>query len=571
MNFDAETQRSAGRIRPGDLRSLFSDLKPFALQLTLFVLASAAGAWAFVRIPRLLGEAIDLIAGVILSSVIRGSLQISFDTLLHLFASAALFLACNAACSVIQGMICPDVCSKYAHNLRLRVTDHSLHIAYSFLPADTVRSTHSLATEVIDTVNQSLNIVLSQGVSPAILLTAIIVSLFQIFPISAVLFLLVIPVYVIIQAFFPTQNNIEDSDALSPDEIISHLPALRQNGVSEEVLASFESSERLRAKRLAAVSTTGFLKQQLPSLLLRIALAVSILLGVRYSAESGLTVGSLISLIFFTIKAERPLSQTVQIVSASRSLLYSVGCIHAFLSLPRETAEEAPAPPKEAADLIIDGISFCYPGSREPVFRDFSARIPSRGITLLCGDTGVGKTTLVKLLLRFYDPQAGRILLDGKEIRALDLRKYRALFSVIGQEASLFDASIAENISYPQVSAPRDRLEKAIRSAGAADLIASLPNGVEFSPNTDGTFLSEGQIQQIHLARALFNEKDYIVLDESTSFLSREEETRFFANLKQISKNRCVIFISHKASSLAFADTVIRIEQQSSVDAAPQI
>ncbi len=565
MRFDAETRSVAGRVRLSDAAYLLRELRPFRLRLALFLAAAVGSAWTFVRIPALLGEAIDLFAGVIFSSVIKGTPQIGSAELTDLLVRAAVLLASNAACSVCQGVLCSGICSAYAHCLRGRVAQQSLHMAAPCLYAGPLREAASMATDRIDEVNQSLNLLLSQGIAPAILLIAIFISLFRLYPPVALLFLLVFPLYTIFRRLLPVPAADGETEDLPPEELFRHLTELRLDGAAKAVTASFEASDAVRTKRLTGAGTAGFLLQHLPSLLLSIALALSMAVGVKFSPENGLTVGMLISAVFYTLKAERPLSQTVQIGSAAGTLVGALGLLREFLACPQEeTASQTAPPPSESGDLRAEGISFRYPAGRQDVFRDFSARIPPVGVTVLTGDTGAGKTTLLLLLLRFYTPLSGRILYDGYDAAGMDLLQYRGMFSVIGQEATLFDATVADNISYPRTDAPPERLEAAVREAGAAELIASLPQGYDTFLVAGGS-LSDGQIQQILLARALYHRKRLIVLDEATSFLDAEEEARFFRTLKEIARTRGVILISHKNTAVASADTIIRIGQEEPV------
>ena len=564
MNFDAETRRQAGGVRRDDVRALLTDLRPYRLKLAAFAAASVCGAYTFIKIPELLGGIIDLVTGVIFSSVVKGSLQVSSQEMTGLLLRAAVLLALHTLFSLCQGVLSAGICSSYADSLRRRVSEQTLHVRLAYLDTHPARGVEALATETVDSLNQNLNLLLSQGASPAILLAGILYALFRIDPVVALLFLLAAPLYAIIHALLPAPDTAADGPETSMEEICRHLPELRACGAAEDVAARLAAAEAARAKRLTRAGAWGFLSQHLPELLLGVSLAASMAVGAKGVAEGTLTVGTLISVIFYALKAQRPFSQAAQAVLCAGPAVQAAGQLRAYLDVPREedTAGKA-APPAAPEDIRLEGVTFRYPTGEGDVLRDFSAVIPKEGVTVLSGNTGAGKTTLLRLLLRYYEPQRGRILYGEANAASMDLQQYRAMFSVIDQEAALFAATAADNISYPQTDAPRELLDAAAEAAGAAELIRSLPQGYDTLCGGDGTKLSDGQVQQILLARALFRQARMIVLDEATSFVDSDSEERFYRRLKEISRTRGVILISHRNTALAAADTVIRVEETS--------
>ena len=515
MSFDAETQERSDGVRLSDVGPVIRRLRPYSLRVAVFLLSSALSAWVFIRIPKLIGQVIDLFANVMFSSIIKGSSQVDTDQLIPLLLQAAGLLLAGAVLSVFQGFISSGICSSLTHRLREQIAGHILSVKADFLNSRSWESTERLATERIDTVGQSLNIVFSQGLPQVFLLAAIQITLFTIDPMIAMILLLVFPLYELIRRMLliPKRES-HPAESVPVAELFQHIPDIRASGAAERAAASYETAERAGAKLLRGRALYGSLQQLLPKFLLGTALAAALAVGVRDGLDNGLTVGALISVIFYVLKEERPLSDSAQIFSAFGTMAHAMRDLDSFLQIPEEGSDSgADEVPVEEGAICFDHITFRYPTGSAFVFRDFSCVIPERGVTALVGATGVGKTTLLNLLLRFYTPQGGQIRYADRDVSDMDLRCYRGMFSVISQQAVLFDATIADNISYPQTDAEPDALYAAAKAAGVEDCIAALPQGFETMCTAGQSVFSDGQVQQILLARALFHKSRIIVLD----------------------------------------------------------
>ncbi|MCR5783150.1 MAG: ABC transporter ATP-binding protein/permease [Clostridia bacterium] len=564
MSFDAETQESSDGVRLSDVGPVIRRLRPYSLRVAVFLLSSALSAWVFIRIPKLIGQVIDLFANVMFSSIIKGSSQVDTDQIIPLLLQAAGLLLAGAVLSVFQGFISSGICSSLTHRLREQIAGHILSVKADFLNSRSWESTERLATERIDTVGQSLNIVFSQGLPQVFLLAAIQITLFTIDPMIAMILLLVFPLYELIRRMLLIPKRVSyTAESVPVAELFQHIPDIRASGAAESAAASYETAERAGAKLLRSRALYGSLQQLLPKFLLGTALAAALAVGVRDGPDNGLTVGALISVIFYVLKEERPLSDSAQIFSAFGTMAHAMRDLDSFLQIPAEGSDSgAYDVPVEEGAICFDNITFRYPTGSTFVFRDFSCVIPERGITALVGATGVGKTTLLNLLLRFYMPQGGQIRYADRDISNMDLQNYRGMFSVISQQSVLFDATIADNISYPQTDAEPDALYEAAKAAGIEDCIASLPQGFETMCTAGQSVFSDGEVQQILLARALFRKSRIIVLDEAFSFVDHDEEERLFEQIRKIARDSSVILISHRDSISSRADTIIHITDQ---------
>lgn len=290
------------------------------------------------------------------------------------------------------------------------------------------------------------------------------------------------------------------------------------------------------------------------------AAAVVLLFMAGRSLQAGhLTPAETIAFLMYVALLIRPVSSLASVYGQVQTARGSLARLQEVLTARTEAPAAGAPGPRIAGDIHFEGVTFAYPG-RTAAVRDLTLHIRPGETVALTGPNGAGKTTAIGLLLRFYLPEAGRILLDGQDIATLPPHHLRAAIGHVPQSRHLRNATVAENIAFGQEGVTPNTIRAAARIAQAHDFITALPQGYDTRVGDKGVRLSGGQQQRVALARALVKDPPILILDEATSMYDLEGEAAFIAECREALAGRTVILITHRPASLALADRVLRLE-----------
>jgi ABC-type multidrug transport system fused ATPase/permease subunit len=282
--------------------------------------------------------------------------------------------------------------------------------------------------------------------------------------------------------------------------------------------------------------------------------------GGRGVASGIITAPELVSLLLYGMLLTQPVSQLAGVYGQVQHARGAVQRLMAAMAEAPEPDDGDREPATVSGRIAFESVAFAYPG-RAAVFADLNLEIRAGETVAITGPNGAGKSTLAHLLMRFADPSAGRITLDGIDVREFSLRNLRAHIGLVSQHVLLLNATVAENIGYGRYGADRQQIERAARAAHAHEFIDQLPQGYETLIGDEGLRLSGGQRQRISLARALLKDPVILILDEATSMFDPAGERGFIAECHGLLRSRTVLLITHRPASLALADRVLRLDQ----------
>ena len=339
-------------------------------------------------------------------------------------------------------------------------------------------------------------------------------------------------------------------------------------GIRLVVSARAESREveRFRARNqsfldaLMRMQLTAFLSGAVPGTVLTLSTAAIFLYGGKLVIDGGLTTGSLVAIMAYHMRLLSPVQNLMSLYSNLVSGGVSLSRVWELFDTRAEIMDRPGAKPlgQVRGEIVFDRVSFGYGG--DAVLEDLSFRVAPGTICAILGPSGVGKSTLADLLVRFYDPEAGAILLDGRDLRDLPLNDLRHAILLVDQAPYLFHASVRENISYARPEASHDEIVSAAQAASIHERILALPDGYDSIIAERGQTLSAGERQRIALARALLANPKVLILDEPTSALDEANERAIAETLVRVAKGRTAILITHRASLARIAHQTILLD-----------
>lgn len=551
----------------GAMKKMLSLMAAFKFALAA-VLVFAIGSTVFNIIgPKVLSTATtELFEGV--GAKIAGTGGIDFGAIAAILVATLALYGLSAACSFVQGWLMTGVSQKTCYLLRQRIAEKISRMPMGYFERTSTGDVLSRITNDVDTLGQSLNQGLTQLVTSSVTVVGVVVMMLTINVPMTLIALLVIPLSLLLvkavvsrsQRYFRAQQKNLGAINGQVEETFSGHTVVRAFGKEDEALEQFRAtndvlyesawkSQFLSGLMMPVMSFVGNLGY--------VAVAVS---GAAFAIKGTITVGDIQAFVQYVKNFTQPMTQLAQVSNVLQQMAASAERIFEFLDAP----EEEPSRGEDAVhatsgEVVFDRVRFGYDAD-EPVIKDFSARVESGRTVALVGPTGAGKTTMVKLLMRFYDVDAGSIRIGGADVRDIDRDELRSMFSMVLQDTWLFKGTIRENIRYGRLDATDEEVEDAARAAFADHFIRTLPGGYDMMINEDASNISQGQRQLLTIARAILADRGMLILDEATSSVDTRTERRIQMAMDRLMEGRTSFVIAHRLSTIRNADLILVLE-----------
>ncbi|HLU67679.1 MAG TPA: ABC transporter ATP-binding protein [Kofleriaceae bacterium] len=554
------------------LRRLLRYARPHRSTLVVATIYSVLNKVFDLAPPILIGTAVDIVVEQEQSFIGRLGVT-SVDAQLWLLAGVTLAIwACESIFEYAYALRWRRLAQRIQHELRMDVYRHVQGLEMAYFED---RSTGGLMAILNDDINQ-LERFLDDGANQLIQLGTTILVVGGVFfaIVPEVAWMAVLPMPMVIWGSIWFQRKLEPRYA-AVRERVALLSAELANNLSgiatiKSFVAEEHEAEQLErnslayeeANRAAIRLSSAFVP--LIRMTIVIGFAAIMVYAGRMVLAGGLNVGAYSVLVFMTQRLLWPLTRLGTMLDQyQRAMASTARALDLLDTRPTiVSGGRALAPGEVRGELTLDRVEFSYrTGDKEvPVLRDLSVTIPAGQTVAFVGATGAGKSTIVKLLLRFYDVQGGRVLLDGVDVRELELTSLRRAIGLVSQDVFLFHGTVRENIAYGSFDAPLDRVIEAARVAEAHEFIMSLPDGYDTVVGERGQKLSGGQRQRISIARAVLKDPPILVLDEATSSVDNETEAAIQRSLERIAVGRTTIIIAHRLSTVRGAHQTFVLE-----------
>ena len=549
----------------GTMRRLLREMGRWRLSLiAVAVLGVGSAAFSIIG-PKKMGEVTtQIFAGLV--SRLGGGPGIDYGRIGVLLLWLLGLYVVSAALSFAQHFIMTGVSQKLSYSLRGRLAAKVHRLPMSYFDRVTYGDVLSRVTNDVDTLGQSLNQSLSQVVSSLATAVGVAVMMLSISWQMTLAALLILPLSGILmglvvrksQKYFVGQQRYMGELNGQVEEMYAGHVVVKAFGAQESAERAFAGvNEKLYRSAWKSQFLSG-LMQPITTLIGNLGYVAAVVLGSGYAAAGVISVGDIQSFIQYVRSFNQPVSQIAQIFNILQSAMAAAERVFEFL----DEAEEEPAPAHPAStegirgEVTFDHVRFGYTPEKV-IIHDFSAHIlPGQKIAIV-GPTGAGKSTMVKLLMRFYDVSGGRILIDGHDIREFDRDDLRRLFGMVLQDTWLFEGTIADNIRYGRLDATDEEVEAAARAAHADHFIRTQPGGYRMVVNEESSNVSQGQKQLLTIARAILADPRIMILDEATSSVDTRTEVRIQKGMDESMKGRTSFIIAHRLSTIRNADLIL--------------
>lgn len=549
----------------GTMRRLLREMGRWRLSLiAVAVLGVGSAAFSIIG-PRKMGEVTtQIFTGLV--SRLGGGPGIDYGRIGVLLLWLLGLYVVSAALSFAQHFIMTGVSQKLSYSLRGRLAAKVHRLPMSYFDRVTYGDVLSRVTNDVDTLGQSLNQSLSQVVSSLATAVGVAVMMLSISWQMTLAALLILPLSGILmglvvrksQKYFVGQQRYMGELNGQVEEMYAGHVVVKAFGAQESAERAFAGvNEKLYRSAWKSQFLSG-LMQPITTFVGNLGYVAAVVLGSGYAAAGVIAVGDIQSFIQYVRSFNQPVSQIAQIFNILQSAMAAAERVFEFL----DEAEEEPAPAHPAptagirGEVTFDHVRFGYTPEKV-IIHDFSAHIlPGQKIAIV-GPTGAGKSTMVKLLMRFYDVSGGRILIDGHDIREFDRDDLRRLFGMVLQDTWLFEGTIADNIRYGRLDATDEEVEAAARAAHADHFIRTQPGGYRMVVNEESSNVSQGQKQLLTIARAILADPKIMILDEATSSVDTRTEVRIQKGMDESMKGRTSFIIAHRLSTIRNADLIL--------------
>lgn len=535
-------------------------------KLALFVaIACAVGSVAFnVMGPRVLGEATtELFRGI--AAKVGGTGGVDFALIGRILATVLCIYIASSALSLVQGWLMTGVTQRVCYRLRRQIIEKIDRMPLAYFERVSTGDVMSRVTNDVDTLGQSLNQSVTQLITSVAQLIGVSVQMLSISVALAGVTFLTIPlsllgVVLVVrtsqrhfrrqQVFLGSANGIIEESFAGQTLIQAYNRAERALGEFDEV------NEKLYESGWRAQFLSGVM-QPIMGLVGNLGYVAVVMMSAFLMISGRITVGNAQAFFQYIRNFTQPITQLSQVSNMLQMLAAAAERIFEFLD---EEEEDDPAPLSESlratGSVEFDHVRFGYIPEKT-VINDFNCSVEPGQTVAIVGPTGAGKTTLMKLLMRFYDVNAGSIRVNGADVRSLPREDLRSNFAMVLQDTWLFKGSIRENIRYGNIEADDAMVEAAARTALADHFIRTLPGGYDFELNEDASNVSQGQRQLITIARALLADRPILILDEATSNVDTRTEERIQRAMDILMAGRTSFVIAHRLSTIRSADVIL--------------
>ncbi|MBQ9690561.1 MAG: ABC transporter ATP-binding protein [Eggerthellaceae bacterium] len=558
--------------KPKDTKSALKKLWRFVSYykvLLVVMMFCSIGATAFSVVgPRVLSQATTLLFEGAKAQA-QSSGTIDFAGIGHILLIALLIYAVSSILMFVQSWFMVHISQKVSYDLRARAIDKIQRLPLSYFDSQRKGDVLSRITNDVDTLSQSINQGLTQAITSLVTIVGVLAMMFTIHVRMTLIVLCMVPITLLAtrvvvrksQPLFRAQQARLGAINTRVEETFSGLEVVKSFSQEHKVRMQFvEENDALFEASWKSLALSGLLRP-VTTLISNAAYVGVVVSGVYFASVGAITVGHIQAFVQYVTNFTRPLDQLAQISNVFQQMAAAAERIFEVLEAKEEPIERNTRRLRQVTHAVeFDNVTFEYiPG--QPIIKNFSLLVEPGQTVAIVGKTGSGKTTLMKLLMRFYEITSGDIYLDGLSLSSITRNEARSLFGMVLQDTWLLEGTIRENIAYGIPDADIEQVQLAAKAALAHNFIMDLPDGYETIIDAEGSSLSAGQRQLISIARTFLVNRSMLILDEATSSVDTRTERRIQKAMELLMKDRTSFVIAHRLSTIRNADIIVVLDE----------
>jgi ATP-binding cassette subfamily B protein len=550
----------------GTMAKLIKYLSEFKLSVLVVIVFAVASTIFTIVGPKILGKATTKLFEGITGKISGAGNGIDFNYIGNIIGLLLVLYIISALFSYIQGWIMSGVTMKVTYRLRKDISEKINRIPLKYFDGTNHGEVLSRVTNDVDTISQTLNQSLTQIITSVTSVIGVLAMMFSINWLMTVVALCVIPVSMIFitiivknsQRYFKEQQDYLGHVNGHIEEMYGgHLVMKAFNGEGKSV-AKFQDLNNTLYKSAWKSQFLSGLMMPIMGFVGNLGYVAISILGGYLAAKKAITVGDIQAFIQYVRSFTQPITQLANISNILQQTAASSERVFEFLEVEEEVAEVSKPVKLEKVDGRVDfnHVHFGY-NADNTIINDFSASVKPGQKVAIVGPTGAGKTTMIKLLMRFYDVNEGAIMIDGHDIRNFTRGDLRGMFGMVLQDTWLYNTSIMENIRYGRLDATDQEVIAAAKAAHVDSFVHTLPDGYNMVLNEEASNISQGQKQLITIARAILADPSILILDEATSSVDTRTEVQIQKAMNNLMINRTSFIIAHRLSTIRDADLIL--------------
>ena len=549
----------------GTFKKLIRYMSAYKIQM-LFVAIFAIGGTVFNIVgPKILGKATTEIFNGLVSKV-SGRAGMDFEKIAQILLFTLALYVISSALSFVQGLIMTGISQKTTYRLRKEISEKINRMPMRYFDTKTHGEVLSRVTNDVDTLGHSLNQSATQMITSVTTIIGVLVMMLSISPLMTVVALLILPISMTMisrimkrsQKYFRGQQEYLGNVNGQVEEVYSGHNIVKAFNKEDDMIRTFEeTNDQLYESAWKSQFFSGMM-MPIMSFVGNLGYVAVAILGGFLAIKKTIEVGDIQSFIQYVRNFTQPIQQVAQVANMLQSTAAASERVFEFLEEEEEDVivENPVSVEGLKGNVEFDHVHFGY-NEDKIIVNDFSAKIKEGQKIAIVGPTGAGKTTMIKLLMRFYDVNGGAILIDGHNVKDFNRSELRQMFGMVLQDTWLFHGSIKDNIKYGKLDATDEEVIEAAKAARVHRFVQTLPGGYDMELNEEASNVSQGQKQLLTIARAILADPKILILDEATSSVDTRTEIQIQKAMDTLMKGRTSFVIAHRLSTIRDADLIL--------------